>query len=311
MSNIRFDLISSDEYKKIIRKCRLKPGEIWEDSVIGHKVACFDATDPEKIKELFKKEKSTLAIHDPPYNFVALDIKDINEYINWCKRWINNTYNILSDNSSLYVWLGGNQDDHFSPLPEFILTMRELNLFKSKSFITMRNQRGFGTQKNWMSVRQECLYYIKGNPEFTVQYTDIPKVLKGYYKKINGKKTENIERSKSEFIRPGNVWFDIQQVFYKLEENIEGCYVQKPIKSIERIILASSKKNDLVTDFFCHSGTTLIASEINDRKCFTIDINPIFCEIAIRRLEYYRQTGYKGMGNKNPFDIKERGVMRI
>ena len=60
--------------------------------------------------------------------------------------------------------------------------------FKSRSFITMRNQRGYGTQKNWMSVRTELLYYVKGNPNYFVEaeYTEIPKILKGYYKKVNG-----------------------------------------------------------------------------------------------------------------------------
>ena len=41
--------------------------------------------------------------------------------------------------------------------------------------------------------------------------------------------TENIERGKSPNIRPGNVWVDIQQVFYRMEENVPGCYAQKPL----------------------------------------------------------------------------------
>ncbi len=50
-----------------------------------------------------------------------------------------------------------------------------------------------------MAIRQELLYYTKGKPIFNVraEYTDIPKKTKGYYKKINGKITENFERSKS------------------------------------------------------------------------------------------------------------------
>src|SRR6266581_2703295 len=50
------------------------------------------------------------------------------------------------------------------------LMMREFGALKSRSFITLRNQRGYGTQKNWMSVRQELLYYAQGNPSFHVQY---------------------------------------------------------------------------------------------------------------------------------------------
>ena len=159
-------------------------------------------------------------------------------------------------------------------------------------------------QKNWMAIRQELLYYTKGNPTFNVEatYTDIPKILRGYYKEVNGQKMENLERSYSNTIRAGNVWVDIQQIFYRMEENVSGCYAQKPIKSIERTIRASSSSNDLIIDFFAYSGTTLLASEILKRKCFTIDIDSIYTEITIRRLERFRVFGKLGWQNGNPFE---------
>ena len=137
-----------------------------------------------------------------------------------------------------------------------------------------------------MAVRQELLYYMKGRPRFYVdaEYTDIPKILRGYYKTIKGKTTENLERSRSDTIRAGNVWVDVQQVFYRMQENVSGCYAQKPIKSIDRIIRASSSPGDLVIDYFAHSGTTLIAAELLGRKCYTFDVDPIYTEIVIRRL---------------------------
>ena len=142
---------------------------------------------------------------------------------------------------------------------------------------------------------------LKAIPKFNVVYTEIPKVLRGYYKVVNGRLTENLERSKSNTIRPGNVWLDIQQVFYRLEENVPGCYAQKPLKAIERIILSSSEEGDLVVDFFSHSGTTLLAGEIHNRKVYTFDLDPIFAEITIRRLEHYRKSGRTGWQWRNPF----------
>ena len=155
-----------------------------------------------------------------------------------------------------------------------------------------------------MAVRQELLYYVKGRPAFHVdaEYTDIPKILRGYYKEVNGQITENLERGKSENIRAGNVWVDVQQVFYRMEENVSGCYAQKPIKSIDRIIRASSDPGDVVVDFFSHSGTTLLSAEINERRCVTMDIDPLFCEITIRRLEHFRRTGRIGWQNGHPFE---------
>ena len=284
---------------------RFKPGKIWNDPEGKHKIACLDASDTNAVNELAVSDKASLAVHDPPYNFVAFEEKDPHKFIEWCRKWVGITSACLSENSSFYIWLGADQNNHFQPLADFIIMMREFG-FDSRSFITMRNQRGYGTQKNWMSIRQELLYYTKGKPVFNIEaeYTDIPKILNGYYKTINGQKTKNFERSKSEFIRAGNVWVDIQQVFYRMVENVNGCYAQKPLKSIDRILLASSNKNDIVIDFFAHSGATLLSAERHGRKCYTSDIDPVFCEIVLRRLENFRVTGKSGWQNSNPFEAE-------
>jgi DNA modification methylase len=305
--------IGEELRKKILPHCRLKKGEVWKDPIGKHKIGVLDATNLADTQKLFGKEKVQLVINDPPYNVVVgnantqnLSKINITEYIGFSRKWVSNVLSILKKDASLYIWLGADQNDGFQPLPEFMMMMREFGELKTRSFITMRNQRGYGTQKNWMSVRQELLYYIKGDPHFKVMYTDIPKILGGYYKEVNGEVTDNFERSKSEFIRPGNVWVDIQQVFYRMEENVPGAYAQKPLKAISRIIEASSKKNDLVADFFSHSGATLLASEILGRKCYAMEIDPVFAELSIRRLERFRQTGKTGWQWNNPFpEVKE------
>ena len=293
---------------KILPYCRLKNGEVWVDKVNGHKVGVLDATEIEDVKSIMCDKNANLIINDPPYNIVVgnsntknLSKTNIKDYITFSKKWVSNAISVLNKNSHFYIWIGADYKDNFQPLPDFMIMMREFKEVRPRNFITMRNQRGFGTQKNWMWVRQELLHYTKGNPGFKVVYTDIPKILRGYYKKVNGKITENSERSKSNNIRPGNVWVDIQQVFYRMEENVSGCYAQKPLKSIERIILTSSNEKDIIVDFFSHSGTTLIAGELLNRRVYTFDIDPIFAELTIRRLEHFRKTGKTGWQWQNPF----------
>jgi site-specific DNA-methyltransferase (adenine-specific) len=157
---------------RLLPFCRLKPGEIWDDPEGRHRIGCKDAANSESIAELVDGQLATLAIHDPPYNLVAFDLR--------CRDWIRNTTHVLSADSSLYVWLGADQNDGFQPLPDFMVMMRS-EPYKSRSFITMRNQRGYGTQKNWMAVRQELLYYTKGSPVFNVnaESEDTPWVLQG------------------------------------------------------------------------------------------------------------------------------------
>lgn len=299
--------VSEDWRGRLLPYCRLEPGEVWEDPQGKHRVGCLDAANQGEVQALAAGNECGLAINDPPYNLVAFATNGIEEYVDWSRRWVDACNSILARNASFYVWLGADQNDGFQPLADFMLMMRR-QPFAARSFITMRNQRGYGTQKNWMAVRQELLYYTKGEPQFNIEaeYTDIPKILRGYYKKVNGVVTENTERGKSETIRAGNVWVDIQQVFYRMEENVSGCYAQKPLKSIERIIRASSNERDVVIDLFAHSGTTLIASEIHNRRCFTADCDPLFCEITIRRLERFRATGRLGWQNGNPFENELR-----
>lgn len=298
--------------EKIRPLCRLRYGEIWTDPVKGHKVGVLDATRTEDVKKIVENEKAELIINDPPYNVAVGNANTDNlfkirlqEYMDFSEKWIRNTIEIMSTDSHLYIWIGADYRDGFQPLPDLMILMRKFRELQPKNFITLRNQRGYGTQKNWMWVRQELLHYVKGHPDFRVVYTDIPKILRGYYKVVNGKLTENVERSKSNTIRPGNVWVDIQQVFYRLEENVPGCYAQKPLKAIERLISTSSKEGSLVVDFFAHSGTTLVAAEKLGRKAFTFDIDPIFAEITIRRLELYRKKGQTGWQWESPFPETE------
>ncbi len=304
MINFPLPRIDQDEtlHKLLLPYCRLKEGEWFIDSVSGHRIGCLNAVNEEPILKFMEDKKAVLAVHDPPYNFVAFEERNTVNFIDWCKKWIYTSYKTMTENASLYCWFGADQNNNFQPLPEFMIMMKDSG-FKSRSFITMRNQRGYGTQKNWMAVRQELLFYTKGEPIFNInaEYTDIPKILSGYYKEVNGKKTENFERSKSNTIRAGNVWVDIQQIFYRMEENTNGCYAQKPLKAIERIISAGSNSKEIVIDFFSHSGTTLLACEKLNRIAYTIDIDPVFCEISIRRLEHYRNKGKTGWQNSNPF----------
>ncbi len=293
---------------KLLLHCRLKPGEVWHDPVRGHKVGVLDATCPDAVSRIVGCDKAKIAVNDPPYNVSVgnkttqnLNKLSLTEYMEFSRNWVANTINVLDEDSHFYAWLGADQRDNFQPLPDFMIMMRDFEELEARSFITMRNQRGYGTQKNWMAVRQELLYYTKGNPDFAVVYTDIPKILRGYYKTMDGKRVENLERSRSDTIRPGNVWVDIQQVFYRMEENVPGAYAQKPLKAVERIIAACSCEGDLVVDLFSHSGTTLIACERLGRVCYTSDIDPIFAEMTIRRLEHFRETHRTGFQLQNPF----------
>ncbi len=128
--------------EKLLPFCRLQKGEVWEDSSGNFRVGCLDIASKSAVEDLMSGEKATLSIQDPPYNFIAFQESQVAEFIEWCRVWTENINSVLDENSSFYVWLGADQRNGFQPLPDFIIMMRETN-FKPRSFITMRNQRGF------------------------------------------------------------------------------------------------------------------------------------------------------------------------
>ena len=295
---------------RLLPFCRLGSGEVWVDPVAGHRIGVCDATNPDQVAAIVDGARPTLCIADPPYNLslgsrngAATGSMRRADYDCFTDAWLTATLAAMAPAASFYVWLGADIREDLHPLPEFLEAMRARREWQPRNWITLRNQRGYGTQANWMWVRQELLYYVRGKPPFDVaaEYTDIPKALRGYYKDVRGRRTENSERGKADTIRSGNVWIDVQQVFYRMHENVPGCYAQKPLKAIERIVMSATRAGDIVLDPFAHSGTTVIACEKLGRRAISFDVDPVFAEIAIRRLEQFRVSGRAGWQCANPF----------
>jgi DNA modification methylase len=52
-------------------------------------------------------------------------------------------------------------------------------------------------------------------------------------------------------------------------------------------LLDCTKRGDIVLDAFLGSGTTLMAAERVGRKCYGIEIDPLYVDTAIRRWQTY------------------------
>ena len=65
----------------------------------------------------------------------------------------------------------------------------------------------------------------------------------------------------------------------------------KPVKLIARFIINSSQKGDPVADIFGGSGSTMIAAEQLNRRCYMMELDPHYCDVIINRWETF--TGKK------------------
>jgi site-specific DNA-methyltransferase (adenine-specific) len=85
----------------------------------------------------------------------------------------------------------------------------------------------------------------------------------------------------------GSVWADCPAMTANtpLRKEATGYPTQKPLKLLERIVRASSRKGTLVVDPFCGSGSTLVAAAKHGRAFFGCDIGALAIKTARKRLE--------------------------
>lgn len=113
-----------------------------------------------------------------------------------------------------------------------------------------------------------------------------------YFKKTIREKYYLSERiSKGKQI--SNIWTDIPIV-----SRVEffGYPTQKPELLLERIIKASSNKNDLILDPFCGCGTTIAVAQRLQRKWIGIDVSPSACKLMKNRVEKNGARGVEIIG---------------
>lgn len=79
-----------------------------------------------------------------------------------------------------------------------------------------------------------------------------------------------------------SIWTDL--IPPRSSRELTGFPTQKPEKLLERIIEASSNPGDLVADFFCGSGTTLVAAEKLGRRWLGCDSSKVAIKITKNRL---------------------------
>ncbi len=81
----------------------------------------------------------------------------------------------------------------------------------------------------------------------------------------------------------GNVWSDISPLSTNAKERT-GYPTQKPLALLERIISASSNKDDMVLDPFCGCATTLVAADRLQRRWAGIDLSPLAIKLVNERV---------------------------
>ena len=232
-------------------------------------------------------ESIDLIVCDGPYGVTENEwdrIPNIQEYnLNLIRRFSSK----LKDGGTLYLFGKPNCIDFIDYRPY-------LNL-KSK-IVWYQPSRLAQGRINYTNNYDIICYFVKGSRpsrynldsirvaqlvelEHRLRCERVPSVKNGKYgkTKFNGKGKN-----------PGDVWGDIKQLTYKSKELVcrEALNtIQKPVKLMERLVLASSNPGDLVLDPFSGVGTCPVVCQQNGRNFVAFEINAEFVNLANRRLE--------------------------
>lgn len=76
----------------------------------------------------------------------------------------------------------------------------------------------------------------------------------------------------------------------------------KPTAMIADAILDVTRRGDIVLDPFLGSGATLMACERTGRRCYGLELDPLYCDVIIRRWQSYTGGSARLAATGEPFD---------
>lgn len=228
---------------------------------------CGDAIG--ELKKLPDKSVQ-LVVTDPPYNLNKNygnnnDKLEFNDYLDFSRQWLYEAKRVLTDNGTIYVFMGMRYISYV-----FAILEQELNM-SFNSWITWFYTQGIGKTKGFSPRHDDILMFTKDPKNFVFNLDNV-RVPQKFYRSVNNMRGAN----------PGNVW-EFSHVHY-CNKNRKEHPTQKPEGLYERIILASSNEGDTVLDPFVGSGTALRVCQQTNRNGIGIDVNPEYIEMAKERL---------------------------
>lgn len=219
----------------------------------------------------------------------------IDAYIDFLYERLLLMKELLAEDGSIYVHL----DWHVSHYIKIVMDeLFGIENFKNE-IIWAYPAASAKTRRFFIRSFDTILFYTKSDnytfnddPDIYMEFSDRVKFAlkeddKGiYYHRggsHDGKKLSQKVYITNPGIFPRDVWTDLPYIRANTNE-YQAFSTQKPERLLKRIILASSNKNDIVADFFCGTGTTLVVAEKLGRRWIGSDIGNHAINISRKRI---------------------------
>lgn len=158
--------------------------------------------------------------------------------------------------------------------------------FDVRNWITWQREKGYGAKANWKNGMEDVWFATNGDGYvFNLDAVKIRKRVNAPYRE-NGKPKDWVETKSGSWrdTCPSNCRDGITVPFWSMPENTAHP-THKPEKLIAKIVLASSREDDVVFDPFLGSGTTSVVAKKLGRRWVGIEREDPYCVWAEERLE--------------------------
>ena len=261
------------EYEKI-KKPKTKLGDLYK--LEEHRLLCGDAIKKDDVDKLMNNSKAKLCFTSPPYNmagglysnytdnlkrekFIGLHIDSVNNIKRHLKGFLfwNVSYNSNARSDFLEIL--------YKIIKETGLKFIELIIWDKGHGMPITSKKGLTRQYEDIllvgdenSIQKDLEVYMVGTTSRSAYFN----------KKTN--------RGITNYWRIGT---NRSQV-----SNLRACF---PIALPKRGIELMTNRGDIVVDLFGGSGTTLIATEQLNRKCYMMELDPVYCDLIVNRWEAF------------------------
>lgn len=290
----KFDI---DKELRAIKTPIIKKGDLI---IMGeHKLLCASSTDEYAVQKLFDGHKATSIYSDPPFNInlsynkgvggskskknyggTCDDNKSADEYVQFIREVMQSALKVCTDNVHVAFWC----DEAWVWV--FQTLYMELGVKNRRLNVWVKNNSSPTPTVAFNKATEFCVYGTKGSP-----------YLSDLVKNLNEIQNKNFGAGNQLLDDISNLWS-----MKRLPSNQMEHPTSKNPELHHKFIMRCTKPGDIIYDAFSGSASTMICAEQLGRKVYSLEIEPIFCDLAIKR--YEKLTGRKAKIISNYYEEK-------
>lgn len=285
-------------------------GDIYQMG--NHRLMCGDSTDPQMVAALMNGQLADLMVTDPPYNiglggdesgaaqstdelakrrkhqddgaFLLNDNLGEKEFVEFLGKAMTNGKDALREGGAFYVWYATRTTE------QFLQGLRMAGLEVKQILIWVKGHFTLGRQ-DYQWQHEPCLYgWKEGAAHYFLDNRKQGTVIEDLMPDLAHMKKDEM----AQLLREIYAEEIATDVIRESKPNASELHpTMKPLKLIARQIRNSSRDGENVLDLFGGSGTTLIACEQMNRKCFMMEFDPHYADVIVERWE--KMTGMKAL----------------